>query len=429
MDFDSWGGSTVLNPDAEDDDEESTILAGEADVAVVETEDAVSLQSSDLGMDETEPAVTQPRFTMLLEGKESEIIYSRATSPQITALHREKAVHWAGRMSMKDYMEVAKAQFKLILYQKQRYPSWFVLFPKGSPHAVLSSCVVYLRDTLINTGEGPYVGKAAMIAEVFTHVKARRQGLATYLLKRVQETLDQKRTDRAAFSVVWSDADTTLASRLGWKPMPLSQLRMVVKRDAPKREDDLCITYCEGASVVKHLASMDVDMCMRRSSGARERNGALVQILPSNETMLWHMYRNSRISAALKTNVECKRLGCLLQSDERPEHRVLLWFFPDFSARRLYIGRAMSSRKSEEMEGILKAALVAAMAEARRCKFEEAILWDPDRSWCEAASQLVWEQQAIIYHERVTDQVPCLRWQNGLEKEVDWQGRQRYTYC
>ena len=236
-----------------------------------------------------------------------------------------------------------------------------------------------------------------MIAEVFTHVKARRQGLATYLLKRVQETLDQKRTDRAAFSVVWSDAGTSLASRLGWKPMPLSQLRMVVKRDATKREDDVCITYCEEAHLVKRLASQDVDMCMRRLSGAREGNGALVHILPSAETMLWHMHRNMLVSASLKTDVKLKRLGCLVQSDERPRDRTLLWFFSDFAARRLYIGRAVSTGMTEENGGILKAALVEAMAEAGRCQFEEAILWDPDRSWCEAASQLVWEQQAIIY--------------------------------
>ena len=155
MDLDSWGGSTILNTSAEDDDEESTIMVGSSDMTVVETaeavplpssdaetdeieaavplqsyylirveseeavplqscnlemnetepavplqscnldmdetEAAVPLQSSNLDMDETERAVTQPPFTMSLEGKDSEIIYSRATRQQIIALHWEKA--------------------------------------------------------------------------------------------------------------------------------------------------------------------------------------------------------------------------------------------------------------------------------------------------------------------------------------------------
>lgn len=142
-----------------------------------------------------------------------DLVCARATPKQITRHFENTSQMWAAPLSLPQYLhmqnQLAKSADNVATTQ------YWVLFKPSDPDTIMSSCSVYLREAIVNSGRGMEPVKAAVITDIFTHSEFRRNGMATRLLTKVKEALDGMEKERVGFSIIYSGVNTELYDRLG----------------------------------------------------------------------------------------------------------------------------------------------------------------------------------------------------------------------
>ncbi|KAF4510014.1 hypothetical protein G6O67_001942 [Ophiocordyceps sinensis] len=359
---------------------------------------------------------------MLLHDQDARLVYQRATSKQITKHFENNSQMWAAPLSTRDYMDLQKHLSETEASKGET--AYWVLFDREAPETIISSCTTYRRDAMVNAGHGMRPVKAAVIADVFTLPDYRRRGMATKLLREVQQMLDNL-DQRVEFSVLYSDQRPEFYGGLGWTPQPARHLRIVLGKapvGMPPETDEL--KHIRVPQLVE-LGNKDLNMAKLRLSGLSDHgpNKTHAQLLPTQKLMRWHMVR----SAVLKKKQLAHRQAAVAEraslhgaSCKRRETgtEAWAWWTHEQRAPRLYVGRLVATRV-RGMERDIKAVLGVAAAEASQLGFREVVVWEPAEQTVAAAALLVEElgHGASFVEEERPDMVPCLRWHGGERRE------------
>lgn len=394
-----------------------------------------ALETTDDGQGETTSQVTERHennaqaFSRLevAEDNDQSLIYQRATTLQITKHFQNNAQAWSAPLPERDYLVIQHQLSELELCAAKM--AYWVLFSKKDPDTIISSCTTSVRDVITNTGQGVRPAKAVIVTDVFTHSHHRFQGMATRLLKDVQATLDRKPDERVEFSLIYSGVHTEFYERLGWKPYPAKQMRLILgalEIDRLIETDELKILNFDALCDWVHR---DVTISKLRLSGMRDAK-AHVQILPSPQLMTWHLMRCKMFSQYMARTKPQPTLHGATHEDPDTTAAVWVWWVHDFKTRRLQIGRLVATRH-QGLESAIKLVLRAAVVEARAWGFREVVLWDPTSQVVTGAHMLADELgngvQAVA--EDRAEMIPCLRWHGGKERDIGWEERQYYGWA
>ncbi|KAM4065191.1 acetyltransferase (GNAT) domain-containing protein [Hirsutella rhossiliensis] len=358
---------------------------------------------------------------MLVHNEDSRFVYQRATPAQITKHFENNSQMWAAPLSTSDYkdlhMHLSETEASI------GQTAYWVLFDREAPETIISSCTTYLRDAMVNAGQGMRPVRAAVVTDIFTLPDYRRKGMATMLLSKVQQTLDEV-VKRIEFSVLYSDLRPEFYGGLGWTPQPARHLRIVIGKalvEMPLETDEL--KYTRVPRLVE-LGKKDVNMAKLRLSGLRDDGNSKThaQLMPTQRLMRWHIVRSGILKkkhlANRQTGEERPSLHGATSKNRETGTEAWVWWTHDLRSRRLYIGRLVSTRV-RGMEREIKKVLGMAAAEASQLGFREVVVWEPAEQTVAAAALLVEElgQGARTVEEERPDMVPCLRWHGGEQRE------------
>ncbi|KAJ6443884.1 Acyl CoA acyltransferase-like protein [Purpureocillium lavendulum] len=355
---------------------------------------------------------------MIVQELDGGLVFQRASAPFITKHFENNAQMWAAPLNKEDYMQLQRQLS--VTDASQGDTAYWMLTRKEDPETIVSSCTAYIRDAMINVGDGMHSVNAVVITDIFTIPEERRKGMATKLLKKVQETLD-KREKRVEFSLIWSDNRPEFYDRLGWKAQPANTLRIRLPKDmaveAPAETNEL-----EYASIARmaEIVKRDIKMTKCRFTYMRDKTKIIGQLIPTHKLLRWHAVRTVTMKGLL---AGCDPIigegGWLGASWLHPDNRtqVWAWWAPDYRTRRLFVARLITVRL-DGMEKGIKELLKAAVAEASLLGFREVVMWEPTDQVIKAAGLLIPElpEGTKTFVEERIDMVPCLRWHGGEER-------------
>ncbi|KYK61023.1 hypothetical protein DCS_02163 [Drechmeria coniospora] len=349
---------------------------------------------------------------------DGDLVFQRATALQITKHLENSSQMWAAPLPKGIYIglqrQLAEAE------ASKANAAYWVLFHKDDAETVIASCTTYMRQALINEGHGMMAVQAAVVTDIVTLPEYRMLGMATQLLKKVQQRLDECPT-RVEFSIVWSDLRPEFFDRLGWKQQAATQLRIVLGKAA----------VVEVPAETKELSYSNVDdfaLCSRESlnaaklrlSAMRAKGKTWAQLLPTQNLMRWHAMRGLLTQSALSKGADegRKRHGASFANAEIRDNVCWAWWVPDFRARKLFVGRIFTTRL-HNMQREIKSLLHVAAGEALSMALREVVVWEPTEQVIGAAMQLadeIGKHVRSVVEER-SDMIPCLRWHGGEERQ------------
>jgi len=374
------------------------------------------------------PSSDQPQETTLppIEPiNPSLVTFTIATPHQRILSWRLNGASWASPLTLDQYVgrEQTLSETELSANGGTLY---YILHHRDDPELIISACEVTSKRLVIaGPGtNGSKVGNGYAIASVFTNPRFRNQGMASYLLKRVQEEVD-KRGDECG--VLYSDIGRVFYKRLGWKDFRTPQLLAGIEGDAT------AFPVPEGVELlnedqVRKLCEDDVKAVEEEFSrlAAAPDGKTHIVFLPTPAQFSWHFARDGYVCPILR-NREVQWRGA------RTEDR-LAWIAWDHDLRekKLKILRIVSRHSAEEKKKAVKRLLLAAMAEARDWDVPKVLVWEPSEEVSVAATE-IWRELgpkvSLVFEEREDGSIPSLRWQNGENMEVVWHHNEYYGWC
>ncbi len=155
----------------------------------------------------------------------SDVEFDEATDEQLQIVWELPTQGWEASIPKEDYMEREKYLAQLELNRDSRTQHW-VLYLKGYPRQVIASCQSTRRPVLISDGFGEPArqGHAYSVSNVYTSSPYRRQGMAAYLLCRLQVQMDLD----GACSVLYSNSGPRYYDALGWKSIDSQQATLTL---------------------------------------------------------------------------------------------------------------------------------------------------------------------------------------------------------
>ncbi|KAK9440364.1 Acyl CoA acyltransferase-like protein [Metarhizium brunneum] len=335
-----------------------------------------------------------------------DLVCARATPKQRTRHFENTSQMWAAPLSLPQYLhmqnQLAKSADNVATTQ------YWVLFKPSDPDTIMSSCSVYLREAIVNSGRGMEPVKAAVITDIFTHSEFRRNGMATRLLTKVKEALDGMEKERVGFSIIYSGVNTELYDRLDDEE---------VRQLSPEDLSELCL--------------QEVNTAKLQLSALRVTQKTFAQVLGTNDVLKWHFVRSlilRRHLGSTKSQEKTAMNGVLYQN--RRGITAWAWWVHDYRSRKLFIGQIGTARLQGMEEPIAKI-LHVAVAEACAHGLREVVMWEPTAQVSEAGGLLADRLGAgvqVIFKERFDD-IPCVRLHEKNEREAALVSPQFYTWC
>ncbi|EAQ89652.1 hypothetical protein CHGG_06271 [Chaetomium globosum CBS 148.51] len=300
--------------------------------------------------------------------------FSEATAEQRQLSWRLCGQIWASPMSIDDYVQREQHMADHELNRDGGCQYW-VLYLKGYPRQVIASCEITRKRMLISDGKGSPTreGYGYAIANVYTNPSYRRQGMAAFLLRRVQEQIDTN----SDFSA--------------------SHLPNLCERDQ--------------AQLTRTFKAIPADDPKTRFA-----------FLPTHGQISWHLARAafdaSRLFPGIGTTATATPspiIGAITADKSAWAH----WAH-DWRKKRLRVLRVVhdgdgGGGTSRGVEEAFAALLAAAVVEARRWGFARVVLWNPVeavRIACKSVGNAQPEGVKVVFEDRVEGWVPSLRW-NG----------------
>lgn len=133
----------------------------------------------------------------------SDVTFSQATTTeQLTAVWTLNASEWAPPLSVSNHIE----RERTLSQQPATGKHWrtWLLTLKEHPDEIVSSVETFERPIVVKSGEaGVKKEKAYAIASVFTNPKYRKNGMASLMMEKLKEWLDED--GEGYLSVLYSD--------------------------------------------------------------------------------------------------------------------------------------------------------------------------------------------------------------------------------
>jgi GNAT superfamily N-acetyltransferase len=371
-----------------------------------------------------------------------DVVLSIASPHQRELSWRLNSTAWAGPMTFDQYLgrETAMAESSL---SRDGGTIYFVLHPRNDPETIVSSCEVVRKRALVTLpghGTTPYEAGAYGIASVFTNPRFRGRGMASHMLRKVQEYVDGEL--KTMFGVLYSDIGREYYSQLGWKDFPSPQLLLTLS-DARKSDGDADASsslsapgsVMLGEDEALTLCDLDVKLVFHLLVKNTERGGedgkARVAFLPNEEQISWHFTRDKYVCKVLAGREVVNR-------GARTENGFawIIWDH-DLREKKLKILRLVEdcvrNRRKDQLLGDVKTLLRAALVEAQDWGLSKVLVWNPSPATATAAAELWSELQPqvqVTLEERDDGSIPSLRWREGRPVDnVVWELNEYYAWC
>lgn len=402
----------------------------------------------------------------------SDVVFSEATPEQRQLTWELNGQAWAPPMPIHDYVEREQHLAQLDLNRDRRCRYW-VLYLKGYPRQIIASCETIRKPVLISDARGGPAreGYGYAVANIYTNPTWRRQGMAAFLLRCVQEQMDVD----GDFSVLYSDSGRGYYANLGWGTVPSRQATLTLlpspspsqtqspnQTPTPVTANNAIITFTPtNPSQTRPLRPDELpDLCELDelqlntrfdSLRARADNKTHVAFLPDHASISWHLARAAFDArklfpaAADDDGNEPLGVGAITASG-----RAWICWAHDWRAKRLRVLRiaraavadatsAGAKERVRDMSALLEAALAEA---ARRGLAEGVVVWNPDEevtAACKAVGNLyaangsVAREEGVevkvVFNEKLDGGLPSLRWKGGKQDGVLWEENYGYCWC
>lgn len=394
----------------------------------------------------------------------SDIVFSEATPEQRQLAWELSAEAWAAPMALGDYVERERYLAEQELTRGGRSRHW-VLYLKGYPRQVIASCETTRKPVLISSAGGGPVreGYGCTVANVYTNPIYRRQGMAAFLLRRVQEQMDAD----SDFSVLYSDSGRNYYAGLGWSPFASRQATLTLlppPGSSPRSHQQNRFTPIDFTpsqpSRTRPLRMSELhDLCELDELRLAARFNALpadgktrVAFLPTHAQVAWQLARSEFDAHKLLppgasdshshslSSPSGNGAGPLLcQGAITVDGRAWASWAHDWRDNRLRVlqlasGLAGSGGTTQQQRVADVAALLeAAVAEAARYGLGRVVIWNPDeevRLGCKAVGNRHPEALEVVFEDRVEGGIPSFRWRGGRDTSTTvWEENFGYCWC
>ncbi|KAK0649713.1 hypothetical protein B0T16DRAFT_325167 [Cercophora newfieldiana] len=360
-----------------------------------------------------------------------DVLLAEANPQQRRLTWELNGVSWAGPMSLEEYIgrEQTLSETALSANGGTRY---FILHHKSDPNLILSACEVLTKQALVASPASPAKTVPSYgIASVFTPSRFRGHGLASHMLRLVQEAVDGT-TLNTQFGALYSDIGRSFYTRLGWPDFPSPQLTMQMEAgyntaaaDSESQEATLLTDEDIPALCSRDCSQLQAALEQRAGSGDADGK-TYVAFLPDFTQMAWHFTRASYVARVMREGREVKYRGARTAGGNS-------WVYWDHDLRenKLKILRVVVG----EGDGVaaVKALLRAALREAQDWGLPKVLVWAPGEETSLGALEL-WKEGggklALTFDEREDGSIPSLRWKGGeAPGSVAWEANEYYAWC
>ncbi|KAK3326097.1 hypothetical protein B0H66DRAFT_588753 [Apodospora peruviana] len=362
-----------------------------------------------------------------------DVVCSEATDRQRTLSWKLNGACWVPRMTLEEYVGLEKtlSETALTAHGRIRY---YVLTRKDDPETIVSSCEVIYKTLLLADATGSRVVDGYSVASLFTAPQHRGRGMASFLLKRVQELADRF----TECGTLYSDSRRTYHSRLGWVSFASAQIVFNLDLSQPvdsNKPDDRVSLLAE--SDVADLCDKDVQGLMQqfhllaKQLEAEKRGTTHITFLPTFAQCSWHFARDAYMAKAMAVGRPVQYRGARTSDGQS-------WLYWDHDLRerklkvlRIVVGGDNTENKWEED---IKVLLEAALAEARAWGLPKVIVWNPYKTVSAAATN-VWldadnSKLKLLFEDRDDGTIPSLRWRNGDRSRTTlWEENEYFSWC
>jgi GNAT superfamily N-acetyltransferase len=383
----------------------------------------------------------------------SDIVFGEATAEQRRLAWELCGQSWAAPMSLGDYVEREQHLAEHDLNRDGRCRCW-VLYLKGYPRQVIASCESTRKPLLISDGHGKPArgGHGYAVTNVYTNPSYRRQGMAAFLLRRLQDQMDAD----SDCSVLYSDSGRSYYASLGWAPFASRQATITLfptpspspsssQQPQPRPQTPTPTTTTTLLPRTRPLQTPSLStLCETDSHHLTKTFGALppdnkthIAFLPTPAQITWHL---ARAEFDFHKIAPCTPLtapdatAALIQGAITLTNTAWAYWTHEWRSKSLRVLRIFCPGDADQQRvGDMAALLGAAVAEARRCGLRRVVVWNPDeevRGACKRVGDAMLEGVKVVFEGRVDGGLPSLRWRGGGGvKGVVWEENFGFCWC
>lgn len=348
-----------------------------------------------------------------------DVVFAEATPAQQLLAWRLNGVSWAAPMSVDQYIkrETALSETKLSSSGGCKY---IILHRKSDPEDIISSVEATRKEVLIADHDGLRKARAYAIASVYTNPVYRERGMATFMLRKLQDLMDED----SDCSALYSDIGTVYYDKLGWPVYPSLQVGLALQGSGGRKAPAGVRFLAENE--IQPLCEADVKAVTEEFEALGRTDGAVhVAFLPTWSQVQWHFTRAGFMAKILHDR-EIEHRGAITD-----DGKSWIYWDQDFREKKLKVIRIVTEQSSDKVGDTVKL-LQAATAEAEEWALEKVLVWNPDEATSTAAKSVAAspaESVSIVFDERLDGSIPSLRWKDGKKPETAWDHNDYYAWC
>ncbi|KAH6651317.1 hypothetical protein F5144DRAFT_559104 [Chaetomium tenue] len=356
----------------------------------------------------------------------ADVVFTEATPDQRILCWELNGASWAQPMTVAQYVkrETALSETTLSTNGGTKY---FVVHPKNDPTTIVSACEVTTKRALITDNGNNTVREVAAysIASVFTNPRFREHGMASHMLRKVQEAVDAT----SECGALYSDIGRVYYTRLGWKDFRSPQVLLAVSEELGVACPDGVVFLT--AEEVAPLCERDVEAIKGRFQRLAESGDGKTHVafLPTAEQMAWHFTRDAYMCKTLLGREVVHR------GAKTEDGASWIYWDHDLREKKLKVLRIVTREEDagEKQREDVRKLLLAALAEAREWGLLKVLVWNPTTEVAEVTTG-IWRDLGpkvqVTFEEREDGSIPSLRWKGGKGlEEVVWESNEYYAWC
>lgn len=327
--------------------------------------------------------------------------------------------------------------------------TYFVLAHKHDGTHIVASCeavkkTVFVagRHTNVEGASGFLEATGYGIASVYTNPKYCRLGMAAFMLRRLQETMDKE----SECSVLYSEIGRDYYAGLGWNVFPSDQATIYLHAEDKGKE----AFQQPASSKTRYLtleelpALCEKDVAQMRTKFERladDHTKTHVAFAPDFAQISWQFANEDFITGVMHLDKPVTHRGAITHSGRSWVYWNFDWRANELSILRFVLleedpvdanGSHRFVSEEEKAWDVLEL-LQAAAAEAAAWGLKKVLIWNPDNTTTRGIKgfhNFHETEVDVIFDERKDTAIPSLRWKGGPgEGETVWEDNQHYAWC
>ena len=347
-----------------------------------------------------------------------EVVFTEATPHQRELSWRINSISWSHPLSLEDHLERGA-----LLGPRGPERTFYVVHRRGDPEDIICAVDAVGKTALVKApdAESPTSVqrvKAYGVAAVHTNPTYRKQGMAGWMLQKLQEAMDKD----SEFSVLYSGIGPDFYARYGWDAFPALQvsLSFLGGEAAAQPTMPAGVKFLSREDIAP-LCDKDIAKLTARFEEFPGDDGRTrVAFLPTFKQIDWQFERNAFVARKLRHR-EPENYGAVTADGSS-----WIYWVHEVGKDTLGVLRIVANGPAAVAD-LLRAALV----EAKDWGFERVVVWNPEGDVEDAVRTMGTEDEKVvkIRFEAREGRLPCLRWKGGDHVDVVWEDNYYYAWC